>query len=120
MDKFNQRNNSKLKSAVMRRVYFFWFVKQFRSPLVLNAILFWAFASTLGALINFTEILTNFMLSAKGLENMLNFVASALAHAGTDTLISFTFTLATGILMVFYFTKRAFKKELGIEEASFR
>jgi|SRR3989344_5823929 len=115
MDELKQRNNSQLKRAVMRRVYFFWFIRQFKSPLVINAILFWAFASTLGSLINFTEVLTNFMVSARGFGNAMNFVASALSNTGSGALTSLIFASVTGVLLAFYFLKSISERGLSSE-----
>ena len=115
MDTAVFRDNNKLKSAIMRRVYFFWFVRQFKSPIILNAVLFWAFASTLGSLINFTEVLTNFMVSARNFGNAINFVAGALSHTGSGTLTSLVFTSLTGVLMGFYFLKGIVKRDLSSE-----
>ena len=108
-------NNKKLKNVIMHRVYFFWAVRQFQSPVILNAVLFWAFASLFGSLVNFTQIITNFMVSARDFGNAMNFVASALSHAHTGTLTSLVFTSVTGILMGFYLLKGTVEQDLNTE-----
>lgn len=115
MDESIFGDNKKLKNAIMRRVYFFWFLRQFQSPIILNAVLFWAFVSVLRPLVNFSDVLANFSASAGNLQSAAAFIFSAFLHAHTGILTSLVFTSTTGLLMSFYFVKGVVRRDLRSE-----